>query len=72
MNAMSKPHGSFEETWHAASVLRLINGYIRYLRDSKTGSQLGLQESPVPYGDVSDDDLKWLDELLAHRPLTNH
>ena len=54
----------------AASVMRLINGYIRYLRESKTGANLGLREDSVPYR-VNDDDLSWLDELLAESPITD-
>jgi hypothetical protein len=46
--------------WH---VLKIMNGYLRYLRDCKTGSSLDLHEAPVPYGD-SDDELEtWLANL---------
>src|SRR5213594_2885731 len=36
------------EGWH---VLRLINGYLRFLRDRKSGQSLDLYEASVPYGD---------------------
>jgi len=49
-----------EHAWH---VLQLINGYLRYLRDSKLGNSLALHDAPVPYGD-SDEDLEaWLANL---------
>lgn len=49
-----------EDGWH---VLRLINGYLCWLRDRKSGQSLGLHEEPAPYGD-SDDDLEaWLAAL---------
>jgi four helix bundle protein len=35
-------------------VLKLINGYIRYLREQKTGQTLGVRETPVYYGMDSD------------------
>src|SRR5664279_2845086 len=40
--------------WH---VLKLLNGYLRWLRDRKTGQALALHEIPTPYGD-SDADLE--------------
>ena len=50
-----KQHG-----WH---VLKLLNGYLRWLRDCKTGQTQALHENPTPYGD-SDDDLEaWLASL---------
>jgi four helix bundle protein len=45
----------------ATNLLRQINGYIRYLRESKAGETLGLREEPVPYS-VGDTRLL-LDEL---------
>jgi four helix bundle protein len=36
-----------EQGWQ---LLRRINGYLRYLRDSKTGDSMKLQEIPAPYG----------------------
>ena len=46
--------------WH---VLKLLNGYLRWLRECKTGQTLALHESPTPYGD-SDADLEaWLASL---------
>ena len=53
----------------AAGVLRLINGYVRYLRESRVGANLGSQEDIVAYR-VSDD-LSWLDELDPKSPVTN-
>src|SRR5258708_6784333 len=37
------------------SVLRFLNGYLRWLRDRKLGQTLGLHETPIPYGDTDDD-----------------
>ena len=45
------------------SLRRQMNGYIRYLRDSKAGESLALHESCAAYG--TDDDLSFLDELLT-------
>jgi four helix bundle protein len=46
--------------WH---VLRLLNGYLRYLRDRKTGSGLELHEGPTPYGDTDAELEAWLATL---------
>ncbi len=46
---------------NASLVLRLINGYIRYLRDRKTGQSLALRETSHSC-DLTDDKL---DALLA-------
>src|SRR5438132_9365100 len=43
--------------WH---VLKLINGYLRFLRDRKAGSSLALHEQPVPYGDTDEELEAWL------------
>jgi four helix bundle protein len=49
-----------EAGWH---VLRLLNGFLRWLRDRKAGQSLSLHESPPFYGD-SDADLEhWLASL---------
>ena len=46
--------------WH---VLKLLNGYLRWLRECKTGQTPALRENPTPYGD-SDADLEaWLASL---------
>ncbi len=46
--------------WH---VLKLINGYLRHLRERKTGESLALHEGSAAYGE-SDDDLEaWLASL---------
>jgi four helix bundle protein len=42
-------------------VLKLINGYLRYLRDRKSGSELGLHEPQATYAD--DDPQAWLATL---------
>jgi len=61
----------------ATNLLRLINGYIRYLRDSKVGASLALHEEPVRYSTGNDG--QFLDEfqdeaLVANHesPITNH
>lgn len=51
-----------QQGWH---VLKLINGYLRYLRDRKAGSSLALHEGPIPYGDTDDE----LEEWLANLPI---
>jgi len=52
--------------WH---LLKLMNGYLRYLRDRKFGVSLELREMP-PDHDASDDEesLDWLEELLEQNP----
>ncbi len=47
-----------EEAWR---LLRLINGYIRYLRERKQGESLGLKETSPAYGLTEQD----LDELIG-------
>jgi len=54
----------------AASVLRQINGYIRYLRESKVGNSLGLREEPVRYSAGDDNVLP--DALFDQPPITSH
>jgi four helix bundle protein len=49
-----------EQGWH---VLRLLNGYIRWLRDRKTGQSLELKDDTVPYGDTDDELEAWLASL---------
>jgi four helix bundle protein len=49
-----------DEAWH---VLRVMNGYLRYLRDRKTGDTRKLSESQVRYGDTDDELEEWLDTL---------
>lgn len=52
--------------WH---VLKLINGWLRYLRDQKIGSSLALHEFPPAYGSSDpDESLHWLAELLEQHP----
>jgi four helix bundle protein len=49
-----------QQGWH---VLKLLNGYLRWLRERKAGQTLTLHEVPTPYGD-SDPDLEaWLSSL---------
>ena len=54
----------------ATGVLRLINGYVRYLRENKVGANLGLHEDPIAY--QTDDALTWLNELDPQSLITNH
>jgi four helix bundle protein len=51
-------------------VLKLTNGYLRYLRDRKFGSSLELHEIPQPYPATSDgnESMEWLEELLEQHP----
>ena len=51
-----------QQGWH---VLKLINGYLRYLRDRKMGKSLELHEDSTPYGDTDPD----LEEWLANLPI---
>ncbi|HEY2083214.1 MAG TPA: four helix bundle protein [Verrucomicrobiae bacterium] len=53
------------EGWH---LLKLTNGYLRYLRDRKFGSSLELHETPPSYGAESEESLDWLEELLEKHP----
>ena len=46
--------------WH---VLKLLNGYLRWLRERKTGQTLALHETPTPYGDSNADIESWLASL---------
>ena len=46
--------------WH---VLKLLNGYLRWLRDCKTGQTLALHEIPTPYGDSDETLGSWLASL---------
>lgn len=45
-------------------VLKLINGYLRFLRDRKVGSSLILQEETVQYGHTDEDLEAWLATLF--------
>src|SRR5439155_12895914 len=49
-----------DEAWH---VLLLLNGYLRWLRDRKTGQSLELHEAHAPLGDTDDDLEAWLASL---------
>ena len=44
-------------------VRKLINGYLRYLRDRKLGNSLALHERAVQYGDTDEELEKWLANL---------
>jgi len=55
-----------EQGWH---VHRVINGYIRYLRDRKTGASLSLHDSPGAYT-ISDGRIGETDEELGFSPFT--
>jgi four helix bundle protein len=54
----------------AWQVLKLINGYLRYLRDRKFSTGLELRETPQPYqvGAIDDESMVWLEELLEQHP----
>ena len=49
-----------DDAWH---VLRLLNGYLRWLRDRKTGQSLELREAQVAFGDTDDELEAWLASL---------
>jgi four helix bundle protein len=51
-------------------VLKLTNGYLRYLRDRKLGSSLELREIPQSYHAAPDDNesLEWLENLMEQHP----
>ncbi len=49
-----------QQGWH---VLKLVNGYLRFLRDRKTGSDLALREDTISYGDTDDELEEWLVNL---------
>lgn len=52
-----------DEGWN---VLRLLNGYLRWLRDRKLGQNLELHEAPVSYNTDSDAELEsWLVSVLS-------
>jgi four helix bundle protein len=44
----------------AMQVRKLLNGYLRYLRDRKVGSSLTLREDPSGYNDTDDELELWL------------
>jgi four helix bundle protein len=46
--------------WH---VRKLINGYLRYLRDRKLGESGALHEDAIPYGDTDPELEEWLASL---------
>ena len=53
----------------ARQVLRLMNGWLRYLRDQKIGASLALHEPPAPYGaSESEESMEWLTELIEQHP----
>jgi len=49
--------------WH---VLKLLNGYLRYLRDRKLGENLKLRETPPAYeaGSSDAESMEWLEALI--------
>jgi len=52
--------------WH---LLKLTNGWLRYLRDRKFGASLELRESPPGCGmDDDGESLGWLEEILEQHP----
>jgi len=52
--------------WH---LLKLTNGYLRYLRDRKLGAALEIHEVSTPYSvSESDESMEWLEKLLEENP----
>ena len=49
-----------QQGWH---VLRVLNGYLRWLRECKAGQTLALHESPALYGDADAELESWLASL---------
>ena len=53
-------------------LLKLMNGYLRYLRDRKLGCSLAIHEAETPYsageGDESMESMEWLERLLDGHP----
>lgn len=45
------------------NVSKLLNGYLRWLRDRKAGQALALREDSIPYGDGDADLETWLASL---------
>ena len=54
-----------QQGWH---VLKIMNGYLRYLRDRKVGSALKLHEPAPPYGDSDEALEEWLGTLPIRDP----
>ena len=53
----------------AGHVMKLMNGYLRYLRDRKLGASLNLRETPASYTTSNNDDMtEFLEALLADHP----
>jgi four helix bundle protein len=52
--------------WH---VLKLTNGYLRYLRDRKLGASLEIREGSTPYSTSEcNESMEWLEKLLGENP----
>lgn len=68
-NYLSSP--KVEELKSAAwQLLKLTNGYLRYLRDRKLGASLEIHETPPGYlVEESDESMEWLNELDKHPEL---
>src|SRR3569833_92371 len=50
-------------------LLKLTNGYLRYLRDRKLGSSLAIHEEHTPYSATdADESMDWLEKLLDEHP----
>jgi four helix bundle protein len=49
-----------QQGWH---VLRVLNGYLRWLRARKTGQSLAMHETPAAYGDSDAELESWLASL---------
>jgi four helix bundle protein len=48
---------------HGWRVLKLLNGYLRWLRECKASQMPALRENPVPYGNSEEDLEAWLASL---------
>jgi four helix bundle protein len=53
----------------AWQILKLVNGYLRYVRNRKQGTSLELRESPTADAGTPDiESMDWLDELIGEHP----
>jgi four helix bundle protein len=53
----------------AWQLLKLTNGYLRYLRDRKASASLKIHETPPSYmADGLDESMDWLDDLMRECP----
>ena len=64
------PSSKVEELKTTAwQVLKLTNGYLRYLRDRKVGASLEIRKTPPTYlDDGTEESMEWLNDLMEDRP----